>query len=79
MKDWVATSIVNKGLPGMNKGQCGVIVDPSAVEVQCSYYADMTSWSTGCDAEFLATERLARPVGGFKCAGDAASSTSWWT
>ena len=55
MKDWVATSIVNKGLPGMNKGECGVIVDPSAVEVQCSYYADMTSWSTGCDAEFLAT------------------------
>ena len=55
MTDWVATSIVNKGLPGMNKGECGVIVDPSAVEVQCSYYADMTSWSTGCDAEFLAT------------------------
>ena len=54
-KDWVATSMVNKGLPGMYNGECGVIVDPSAVEVQCSYYADMTSWSTGCDAEFLAT------------------------
>lgn len=54
-KDWVATSIVNKGLPGMYNSECGVIIDPSAVEVQCSYYADMTSWSTGCDAAFLAT------------------------
>ena len=54
--DWFATSIVHKGLPGMYNGECGAIIDPSAVEVQCSYYADMTTSNpTGCDSAYLPT------------------------
>lgn len=54
-KDFFATSIVNMDLSGLYNKECGVVIAPSTAEVLCSYYADMTSWSTGCDTDYLAT------------------------
>jgi len=58
-KDWLATSIVNKGLSGMYNGECGVVIDPRVVDVQCSYYADFQSWSTGCGDDDHPVDHLA--------------------
>ena len=54
-KDFFATSMVNMDLSGLYNKECGVVVSTSAAEVMCSYYADMTSWSTGCNTDYLAT------------------------
>jgi hypothetical protein len=43
-----STSVVNRRIPGTYNDECGIVIDPSAVQVLCSYYHDMVSWSTGC-------------------------------
>ena len=45
-----STSFVSRQYPGTYNDECGIIIDPSAVEVLCSYYHDMVSWSTGCQS-----------------------------
>jgi hypothetical protein len=45
-----STSLVSRQYPGTYNDECGIIIDPSAVEVLCSYYHDMVSWSSGCQS-----------------------------
>jgi hypothetical protein len=43
-----STSLVSRRYPGTYNDECGIIIDPSSVQVLCSYYHDMVSWSSGC-------------------------------
>lgn len=44
-----AGSLVNQNISGLYNAECGAIVVPEAARVLCSYYADFTSWNTGCE------------------------------
>lgn len=44
---WSA-SLVSRLFPGTYNDECGIVINPSAVQVLCSYYHDMVSWSSGC-------------------------------
>jgi hypothetical protein len=35
-------------MPGLYNTECGIIINPAAAQVLCSYYADFTSWTDGC-------------------------------
>jgi hypothetical protein len=48
-----ATSLINQKMPGLYNKECGVILDPNAVRVLCSYYADFVSWTEGCNRRGL--------------------------
>lgn len=52
-QEYWATSIVNRRAPGLYNDDCGIILNPAAVSVLCSYYTDIVSWSEGCDKHGL--------------------------
>ena len=41
-------SFISRQYPGTYNKECGIIVNTTELEVECSYYHDMISWSTGC-------------------------------
>ena len=43
-----STSIISRKYPGTYNRECGIVLDPEAVAVECSFYKDMVSWSGGC-------------------------------